>query len=116
MFSLKRKKKAVVVGIAHRILLSSYYFLRSSKEAFSHLLRKKFKILKPSVDLLLSFSLFWNLINGTKTYVFANSRASKSKSKNTNNEGREDAVKRRRILDEEREKNHHRHRYFHKHK
>ena len=75
MFSLKRKKKAVVVGIAHRILLSSYYFLRSSKEAFSHLLRKKFKILKPSVDLLLSFSLFWNLINGTKTYVFANSRA-----------------------------------------
>ena len=114
MFSLKRKKKAVVVGIAHRILLSSYYFLRSSKEAFSHLLRKKFKN-KLSVDLLLSFSLFSSLTAQKRTYSQTHARG-KSKSKNTNNEGREDAVKRRRILDEEREKHHHRHRYYHKHK
>ena len=115
MFSLKRKKKAVVVGIAHRILLSSYYFLRSSKEAFSHLL-KKFKNLIGRVLTFCSPFLSFVVINGTKTYLFANSRASKSKSKNTNNEGREGAVEKRRILDEEREKHHHRHRYFHKHK
>jgi hypothetical protein len=91
--------------------------LKSSKEAFSHLLRKKFKNLRSRVLTFCSpFLSFGILLTAQKrTYSQIHARG-KSKSKNTNNEGREDAVKRRRILDEEREKHHHRHRYFHKHK
>jgi len=90
--------------------------LRSQKKRFR--LLKKFKNLISRVLLtfcspFLSFGIL--LTAQKRTYSQTHARG-KSKSKNTNNEGREDAVKRRRILDEEREKHHHRHRYFHKHK